>query len=578
MAEPDDKVQSGRGAGPGDVQTTAPAAAGPAAPPASFVGATPSRNQMVLFWASFLTLIAGGIGFAVRGGLLGAWGQQFGFTQFELGNIAGAGLWGFPIAIIPLSFIVDRVGYGRVMVLAFLLHVASAVVTLAATPVYNAYGKDAAFMCLYWGSFLFSLANGSCESVINPLTATLFPRAKTHWLNILHAGWPGGLILGALIVLGFNALSMAGVTVRWEYQMGMFLIPTLIYGGLMAGRAFPHSEAKAAGVPYAVMLLEFLSPILLFLMLLHAMVGFVELGTDSWISNVTGTILESKNYGLMLFVWTSGLMFVLRFFAGPIVHKISPLGLLFCSAVLGSCGLLLLGQGLNAMWFCILAATVYGCGKTFFWPTMLGVVSERFPKGGALTLGLVGGVGMLSAGFLGGPIIGYAQDYFAMQSLSTQYTSAYGRYSAESEDSYLFLPPIRGLDNTKVGTLLGDPGENNGDGKKLEADVENLKKVGQDPYQDKHLAPLLNWWNGEGQSKGAKDFAKNDERPVTDARLYGGKMALTWTSAVPAMMALGYLILIVYFWSRGGYQAQVLLEHKANDEEFTGGVEGPAEM
>ena len=140
MADQGDQIQPGRGAGPGDIQ-----GAPPGAPPASYVGATPTRNQMVLFWASFLTLIAGGIGFAVRGGLLGAWGQQFAFTQFELGNIAGAGLWGFPIAIIPLSFIVDRVGYGRVMVLAFLLHVLSAVVTLAATPVYAAYGKDGAF-------------------------------------------------------------------------------------------------------------------------------------------------------------------------------------------------------------------------------------------------------------------------------------------------------------------------------------------------------------------------------------------------------------------------------------------------
>src|SRR5207253_2930857 len=123
----------------------------------------------------------------------------------ELGQITGAGLWGFPIAIIGLSFIVDRIGYGWVMAVAFSLHVLAAVVTLAATPMYLYAGhKDAAFWCLYAGSWIFSLANGACESVINPLTATLFPRAKTHWLNILHAGWPGGMILGTLIALGFN--------------------------------------------------------------------------------------------------------------------------------------------------------------------------------------------------------------------------------------------------------------------------------------------------------------------------------------------------------------------------------------
>ena len=214
--------------------------------------------------------------------------------------------------------------------------------------------------------------------------------------------------------------------------MGTFLIPTVVYGGMMLGRTFPHSEARAAGVPFRAMILEFAAPVLLLLILLQAMVGYVELGTDSWITNIEGTILESKDYGLMLFVWTSGLMFILRFFAGPIVHRISPLGLLFCSAVLGCCGLLLLGMGPNFMWFCILAVTVYGFGKTFFWPTMLGVVAERFPKGGALTLGVVGGVGMLSVGFLGAPIIGYEQDYFAMQSLSSQSPEAYSRYSAKN--------------------------------------------------------------------------------------------------------------------------------------------------
>src|SRR5437660_6511378 len=187
-----------------------------------------SSTNARLFWASFMTLIAAGIGFSIRNALLVEWGHQFGFTQTELGAITGAGLWGFPITIIALSFVADRVGYGPLMVLAFLLHLASAVITLAATPVFQAYGKEATFQCLYWGSFTFALANGTCEAVINPLTATLFPNSKTHWLNILHAGWPGGLVLGALLGLLFNRLA-----VRWEVQMGMFLVPTLCYGVMM---------------------------------------------------------------------------------------------------------------------------------------------------------------------------------------------------------------------------------------------------------------------------------------------------------------------------------------------------------
>ncbi|HLJ94887.1 MAG TPA: MFS transporter [Gemmataceae bacterium] len=517
-------------------------------------------NDKVLFWASFLTLIAAGVGFSIRGAILFEWGKQFGYTQTELGTITGAGLWGFPITIIALSFVADRIGYGFLMVLAFLLHTSSAVVTLAATPVFHAYGKDATFQCLYWGSFIFALANGTCEAVINPLTATLFPREKTHWLNILHAGWPGGLILGALLGLVFNLVG----NVRWEIQMAMFLIPTVIYGIMMLGRTFPRSEAAVAGVPFATMLLEFVSPILLFLLLLHAMVGYVELGTDSWIANITGTILEHKNYGLMLFIWTSGLMFVLRFFAGPIVHKISPLGLLLVSAILACTGLLMLGQA-NAALACVLAATIYGFGKTFFWPTMLGVVSERFPKGGALTLGAIGGVGMLSAGLLGGPGIGYKQDYFATQNLETKDPAAYQRYKSDETKSFLTFPAIAGLDGSKVAALADN-------GAQIDSDIQALEKSGRSIQSDPKLAQLNNWWQS------AKTYAPADKGPVEAARLYGGKMALTYTAVVPAAMAVGYLILIIYFRTRGGYKAQVLVGHMAKDEEFTGGVEGPAEL
>jgi MFS family permease len=524
---------------------------GPPAPPGE-----PGRNEKILFWASFLTLIAAGIGFSVRGAILGDWGKQFGLTQSDLGGIQGFGLVGFGFTIIALSFVADRIGYAPLMVLAFLLHFSSGVITLAATPIFNAYGKDAAYWCLAAGGMLYSLANGTCEAVINPLTATLYPRNKTHWLNILHAGWPGGLILGA-----FLTLLLSGV--RWEVKMGIFLVPTLMYGLMMVGRKFPRSEASVAGISVGTMLLEFASPILLFLIVLHAMVGFVELGTDSWIQNITGTILNSGAFGTMLFIWTSSLMFVLRFFAGPIVHKISPLGLLFVSAVLGCCGLLLLGQATGII-ICVLAATIYGFGKTFFWPTMLGVVSERFPKGGAITLGMVGGVGMLSAGLLGGPGIGYMQDYAAASFIKANAPDTYQRYEVEKPEPYLVFPAVAGLDNAKVGVLKDD-------GKTLKTDIEVLESSGRKLADDPNLSALNNWWNK------AKDYAEDDKKPIEDTRLYGGQKALTWTAAVPATMALGYLLLILYFRAIGGYKAQVLIGHAAEDEKFTGGTEGPGE-
>lgn len=510
---------------------------------------TGPSNGNRLFWASFITLIAAGIGFSIRGAILKDWGAQFGFTQGELGNITGGGLVGFGLTIIILSFFADKVGYGPLMALAFLLHLASAIVTVAATPVFNSSGKDAAFQCLYWGSFLFALGNGTCEAVINPLTATLYPKEKTHWLNILHAGWPGGLILGALLAVLFDFLNKSGTHISWEIQIATYVVPVIIYGGLMAGQRFPKSEASSAGVGIGTMLLEFLSPILLLLLALHALVGYVELGTDSWISNITGTILNDPINGLLLFIWTSGLMFVLRFFAGPIVHRISPLGLLFLSAVLGAIGLTLLG-GSTTVTSCIIAATIYGFGKTFLWPTMLGVVSERFPRGGAITLGMIGGVGMLSAGLLGGPGIGYKQDHFASEQLKAASPAAYERYKAGSKNAFLTFPAISGLDGQKVATLKDD-------GAQLAFDKANLEKKGRKLSEDKNLEALSTWWDDAQQHKA------EDKAPVVSATLHGGQQALKWTAAVPATMAIGYLILIIYFRAIGGYKPATVAEEQA---------------
>ena len=395
----------------------------------------PNANR--LLYAGFMAILAAGVGYSVRAGILGQWAEEFGFTMTELGRITGGGLTGFGIVIIITSLFADKIGYGKVMTLAFVLHFISAVITLAAPAAFEAGGKPAAFQCLFWGMFIFAIGNGLCEAVVNPLTATLFPRNKTHYLNILHAGWPAGLVAGGLASY-FMAANVSGSgeivapAVDWKIQMSLFLIPVVIYGALMFRQPFPKSEAASAGVSMGEMLSTVFAPLMLFLLVIHAMVGYVELGTDSWIAKITGSIMGSTAKGLALFVYTSTLMFLLRFVAGPIVHRISPLGLLFVSSILGATGLTLLGNA-NAITMCVIAATVYACGKTFLWPTMLAVASERFPRGGAVSIGMLGGVGMLSAGLLGGPAIGFQQDYYASQKLQQESPEAYERYqSAEN--------------------------------------------------------------------------------------------------------------------------------------------------
>ena len=467
-------------------------------------------NAKRLLWAGFMAILAAGVGFSIRAGILGDWGRQFGFTQTELGQITGGGLLGFGIIILLGALIADAVGYGKLMIFAFIMHLLSAILTLAATPVFNAAGKDAAYWCLYIGMFLFAIGNGIAEAVVNPLVATLFPNNKTHYLNILHAGWPGGLIVG-----GLASYFMVG-KVKWEIQMVLFMIPVILYGLMCLGQHFPKSEAKRHGVTFGEMLGEFAQPVLLALLLIHAMVGYVELGTDSWIGNITGNILASPQKGLLLFVYTSGLMFVLRFFAGPIVHKISPLGLLFVSAICAFIGLRLLGAAGTGT-LLVVAATIYGLGKTFFWPTMLGVVSERFPKGGAITIGAIGGIGMLSAGLLGGPGIGYKQDYFASNDLKEKAPAVYEEYKSPSKNRFLLFPEIQGLDGSKVAAVRAKP-----------ADQRDEK-----------------------------------ETQVHNADLHGGRTALKVTAFVPATMAVLYLLLILYFKSKGGYK-QVHIEGSGN--------------
>lgn len=578
-------------------------------------------NAKRLLWAGFMAIMASGVGFSIRAGILGQWAEQYGFTQTELGAITGGGLTGFGIIILISALLADKIGYGRLMISAFVIHLASAALTLATGAAFIAGGKGAAFQCLFWGMFLFAVGNGIAEAVVNPLVATLFPKDKTHYLNILHAGWPAGLVVGGLLSTAFTGEDIFGwkpleKALPWQAQISFFLVPVFLYGIMLLGQSFPNSEASQKGVSYRNMLQELgmlggaviclllglffyndlfsrldptlrmglalglagglwlifsfvtrfhLGPILLAVLLItHALVGYVELGTDSWIGKITGAIMEKKQYGLMLFVYTSSLMFILRFFAGPIVERTSPLGLLFASGVLGATGLTLLGNA-NSIIFCVIAATVYACGKTFLWPTMLAVVSEQFPRGGAITIGAIGGVGMLSAGLLGGPGIGFQQDHFASESLKRADPTVFERYKAPAENEFLVFKTV-GLDGAKVGVL--DDG-----GKEATRALEVMKKdPNSTPEAIANQTKLVEWWNT------AKGSAGTDQKLVTDASLYGGRMALRLTAIVPATMALIYLGMILYFKTKGGYKAKEIISKHEEALLMTGGVTGPAEF
>jgi fucose permease len=256
-----------------------------------------------------------------------------------------------------------------------------------------------------WASgFIMGCGNGWTEVGINPLVATLYPKDKTHYLNILHAWWPGGLVIGGLLAIAVRSVLFAEPSARflglelWQTSLLLIPIPALIYGSMLIGTVFPRTERVASGVSTGEMLKEALRPMFLFWAFCMLLTAATELGPQKWQNSVMSSMLNISWAGTLILVYTSGMMFVLRHFAGPIAHRLSPVGMLTGSALLSCIGLFLLSTA-NSVVTAFGFATIYGLGIAYFWPTMLGVAAERFPKGGALILALMGTAGNISIGF-----------------------------------------------------------------------------------------------------------------------------------------------------------------------------------
>jgi MFS family permease len=444
-----------------------------------------------LFAACILSLVATSFGFIVRAMLLNTLGLEFDLSESQKGALQGAGLFPFALSIIFFSLIIDRIGYGRAMAFAWVLHVFSAIITITA----------GSYTALYVGTFLFSLANGTIEAVVNPVTATLYPKDKTSRLIMLHSGWAAGLVFGGLMAI---ALSNLG----WRWKIGLFLLPTLVYGLMMLGQKFPVQERVAAEISYSEMMKEFGwagclivctfasyainevalvfgagllpaddslvaavayalvptlyfafhyrafgRPMFIFLLLVMILLSTTELGTDSWISDLLTPVLKGlgPNAGNWVLVYTSAIMFGLRFFAGPLARRLSPVGLLIGCSLIAATGLFCLGHAGAAPLLIFAAATLYGIGKSFFWPTTLGLVSEQFPRGGALTLNAIGAVGMISVGVLGGPFLGTLQDASLDRNLQRVSPALHASVAEPAQKKFGF--DFQPLDKTKIESL-----------------------------------------------------------------------------------------------------------------------------
>ena len=367
-----------------------------------------------LFFASCVSLIASAFSFVLRQDVLPAWGETFDLNATQLGAVAGSAFLGMAVSMAIGSFVVDLLGMKKMLGLAFFCHLVGTLLTITAP--YLAPKGAPAYYLLYAATFLVGSGNGLVEIGINPLAATLFPTEKTHKLNVLHSWWPGGMIVAGLISVGISSvlgldveghgLDRAATMFGWQIKTALILIPMLVYGGLFLFESFPVTERVAAGVSNREMLAQAVRPMFLLWAFSMLLTASTELSPQSMQSLVLGKTACMK--GTYILIYTSTIMFVLRQFAGPLAHKFSPVGMLLGSSVLSMIGLFSLSFAYDFT-TAIAAATIYGFGISYFWPTMLGVTAERFPRGGAFLLGVMGCVGNLAIGVVS-PAMGNIND------------------------------------------------------------------------------------------------------------------------------------------------------------------------
>ncbi|MCH7654649.1 MAG: MFS transporter [Chloroflexi bacterium] len=356
-------------------------------------------NRTTLFVASCISLLTTSMIFTIRGDILGDLETAFHLTHEQMGQILSPAFWGFTISIFICGFLNDLIGMKSLHALSSVGFIGGVgLVLIAPEPevaqVSSIFATTGTVM-LFSGFLLMGLSQGVVEGVINPLIATMYSDKKAHKLNVLHAWWPGGLIIGGVI-----ALLLTKAQVSWQLKLGTIMVPAVVYLGIVLTQKYPKTERVTSGVSTPEMVSQIFRPLFLILFVCMWATAAAELGPDQWFPSIMGDLTNIA--GINFLIYTAGLMFVLRLFAGPITHFIKPPMLLLICAVLASIGLYWLGslKPGTSVFMAFAAATVFGVGKTFFWPTMLAITSEQFPKGGSLAMCVMGGAGMLSIAFI----------------------------------------------------------------------------------------------------------------------------------------------------------------------------------
>ena len=617
--------------------------------PALDVNDKAKAHRKFLFIACFVALVATAFAFVIRCFILDDLRLLFKLTETQKGQINGAGFWPFAISIVVFSLIIDRIGYGKAMIFAFVCHVGSVAMMFMAKGYWSLY--SAAVLC--------ALAAGTVEAVVNPVIASMFPKHKTKMLTILHAGWAGGICLAGAMTLSLTPavtewIKEFGIAL-WQLKAGLLLIPTFAYGIMMLFCKFPINERVAAGVPYRDMLKEagalsiliiafmvftelgrvthlsewmiplknsiyvgsrefthlaagqlivYASVVLVslvmlaftrslgrllyvFLLLIMILVAITELSTDGWVKDLMTPAMKGIGLsGGWVLVYTSFLMMILRFCISPFVKALKPLGVLLMGSLFAAAGLFFL-SGAQGAWILLLTATIYGIGQAFFWPVTLGVVAERFPKGGALTLNAIAGVGMLATGIIGLPLLGVWQDQQIDRRLdetpalvelknAEETTSIFGDYYGLNTSEVNLLTAQEHLSEARaafaaVAAESAVPELGSEEAKDREAALAkaqvNWDRAVRDNYEllagaDADMNASLPAMRVALTDLGALDLPVEELEPVKatlaeveDIRTAAKRKAMARVAVFPLTMAVCYIGLMIYFRKKGGYKA-----------------------
>lgn len=340
-------------------------------------------NSKKLFLAACISLVVTAMTFAIRAGILEQLGAQFGLTDTQLGFVNSMAFLGFPIATVVGGLLYNSIGARKLMIVAFVSHILGLVLTIMA----------GGYWTLLISTFFIGFANGSVEAACNPMIADMYTRNRTAMLSRFHVWFPGGIVIGALVSKFMTDFGFA-----WQYQIGIMLIPTLIYGYMFFKETFPESQHIETDTGLNIRSLA--SPLFIFIIACMTLTAISEFGPQQWVERILGNSGASP---MLVLAMVTGIMALGRYFGGFFVHKLNPISVLLSSAIITTIAVYSMSIAEGGMIYA--AAVLFAFGVCFFWPTMIGFTSEYTPKTGALGMSLVGGAGMLSTS-IWQPVIG----------------------------------------------------------------------------------------------------------------------------------------------------------------------------